>query len=85
MKDDLLTGKKIKTWRMFDDKNLQVGDVVEFVDAETGEKWTVATIISIEMKSFGAITDTDFDGHNPYPSREAMLATYRGYYGEKVT
>ena len=85
MRDDLLTGKKIKTWRMFDEKDLQVSDAVEFVDAETEEKWAVAIIVHIEEKLFGAITNADFDGHNPYPSREAMLATYRGYYGEKVT
>lgn len=85
MKDDLLSGKKTKTWRMFDDKDLNAGDKVEFIDAETKEKWVVARITNVEIKPFGSITDADFDGHNPYPSREIMLETYRGYYGERVT
>lgn len=33
----IIEGKKTTTWRLFDDKNLQVGDVVELVNWETKE------------------------------------------------
>lgn len=82
---DLLRGKKTKTWRMFDEKNLNVGDEVQFVDADTGASIAVTIITEVIEKKFGEINDNDFDGHNPYSSREDMLKTYRGYYGEKVT
>lgn len=84
MIDDLLQGRKTKTWRMFDEKDLRVGDEVQFVNADTGEPIAVAMVTDMHEKKFGAITETDFDGHNPYPSRENMLETYRGYYGASV-
>lgn len=84
MKDDLLTGKKTKTWRMFDEKNLGLGDEVQFVDSETNQTIAVAVITEVVEKKFGEISEVDFDGHNPYPSREAMLETYRDYYGDRV-
>lgn len=84
LKDDLLQGKKTKTWKMFDEKNLSLGDAVQFVDSETDKPIARAVITEVVEKKFGEIGDADFDGHNPYPSREVMLTTYRGYYGEKV-
>ncbi|MFZ1626857.1 MAG: ASCH domain-containing protein [Candidatus Moraniibacteriota bacterium] len=84
MRDDLLQGKKTKTWRMFDEKNLGIGDEVQFIDADTGEPIAITVVTEMKEKKFGDIVESDFDGHNPYPSRENMLETYRGYYGEKV-
>lgn len=84
MVKDILSGKKTKTWRMFDEKDLSTGDEIEFVSQETEEFITFAKITDVKVKKFGDIEGADFDGHNPYPSREAMLETYRGYYGDKV-
>ena len=84
MKDDLLWGKKTKTWRMFDEKNLGLGDEVQFMDSEINEPIAVAVNIEVTEKKIWENNETDFDGHNPYPSREAMFETYRGYYGDQV-
>ncbi len=84
MIDDLLQGKKTKTWRMFDEKNLAVGDEVQFVNADTNEPIAITVVTELKEKKFGDITEADFDGRNPYPSRANMLETYRGYYGKNV-
>lgn len=84
MIDDLLQGKKTKTWRMFDEKQLGLGDDVQFVNADTGVPIAMTIVTAMHEKRFGDIVEADFDGHNPYPSRDIMLETYRGYYGENV-
>ncbi len=84
MIDDLLQGKKTKTWRMFDEKSLSIGDEVQFINADTSEPIAITTVTEMKEKKFGDIINADFDGHNPYSSREKMLETYRGYYGDKV-
>ena len=33
----ILSGEKTSTWRLFDDKDLQVGDGLIFVNKDTGE------------------------------------------------
>ena len=47
----ILNGAKTSTWRLFDDKNLQVGDELKFINKETGDclfcrsypKWQLST------------------------------------------
>jgi ribonuclease HI len=84
-------GEKTNTWRLFDDKDLTVNDVVELIDKvnpDQPQSWQVmgtARINKVIEKRFGDITDADYDGHEPHESREVMLATYRSYYGDNVT
>ncbi len=82
--DKIQSGSKTSTWRLFDDKNFQVGDKLEFTVTETGEKFAEAEIVKVTEKTMGEITEDDFDGHETYSSRDEMLEVYRGYYGEKV-
>ena len=87
----ILSGKKTKTWRFFDDKDLSVNDVVTVVDkVDPGDHstWLVigeATIRQVVEKPLQDITRADLDGHEPFVSQEAMVQTYRGYYGDRVT
>ncbi|OGN33299.1 MAG: hypothetical protein A3I39_03110 [Candidatus Yanofskybacteria bacterium RIFCSPLOWO2_02_FULL_47_9b] len=83
--DKILTGQKTSTWQMFDDKDLQVEDKLEFVNKETEKKFAEAKISSIHEKKLGELTDADFEGHEKYKDTDDMLAHYRGYYGEQVT
>ena len=77
-------GRKSATWRIFDDKDLQVGDDLELVEFETGEVFAKAEIENIKEKKMSEVADEDFDRHEKYSSREEMLKTYQGYYGDKV-
>ena len=80
----VLDGRKTATWRIFDDKDLQVGDVLELVEFETGEVFARAEIENIKEKKMSEVENEDFDGHEKYPSKEEMLKTYQGYYGDRV-
>ena len=87
----MLAGKKTSTWRLFDDKDLSVNDVVEFIDKVDPNKpqsWRAigtATITSVIEKPMSAIGAQDMDGHDNYASPGEMIETYQGYYGSNVT
>ena len=80
----IITGEKTSTWRLFDDKNLSIGDELRFVNKETGKSVATAKIISIREKALGYINNGDFSGHEKFDSKEEMFATYKSYYGDGV-
>lgn len=81
----VLDGSKTVTWRIFDDKDLRVGDRLSFVNSATDREFAKAEIITIREKKLGDIAETDFaEGHERYQNQEEMLATYRSYYGNTV-
>lgn len=81
----ILSGQKDSTWRLFDDKNLKQGDELLLVNQDTGEIFGKAIITSTREKKLGELQDSDFEGHGRYESEEKMYEAYRGYYGDKVT
>ena len=80
----ILSGEKTSTWRLFDDKNLKVGDNLELLEYESGETFVKAEVTKVYEKTFIEIKVSDFDKHEKYENKEKMLETYRGYYGDKV-
>jgi len=83
-------GEKTAMWRIYDDKNLSVNDEIELIDKvqkDDPSTWKIfanAVIDTIIEKRLGAITDDDYDGHERFESREAMIQTYQKYYGPEV-
>ncbi len=84
MAEEIIAGRKIVTWRLFDDKDLKVGDRVELLYWETKEKFADAEIINVCEKKLGEIEEKDFEGHERFESNYEMLETYKKYYGDKV-
>lgn len=80
----VLSGEKTSTWRLFDDKNLSVGDLLIFTNQKTGEDFAEAEIVSIQEKPLKEIVESDFVGHEKFESTEKMLETYQSYYGNTV-
>lgn len=80
----ILAGEKTSTWRLFDDKDLQVGDKLLFQNKETGASFGTAVISSLSRKTLGSLEDADWIGHERFSSEEEMYATYRKYYGDTV-
>jgi len=81
----ILDGSKIITWRLLDDKNLNIGDELLFINSDSGKEFAKAKIIGVREKKLGEITEADFEeGHEKYKSQDDMLAHYRDYYGKKV-
>lgn len=76
-------GYKTVTIRLFDDKNLSVGDKI-ILATRDGDKVTnfrKAKIEKITIKTIGTLTDKDFVGHERV---ENLPMYYRKYYGNKV-
>ena len=82
--DWIMDGTKMSSMRLFDDKNLQTGDDVEFVNWDTGEVFAHAYISSVTEKKLGELTEIDFEGHEKFESTDSMYANFRKYYGNTV-
>jgi len=85
------SGQKTSTWRLFDDKDLSVNDIVRLVDKvdpARPETWKVIGTAHIEQvieKRLGDITEADMDGHEKFTSSDEMVTTYQSYYGNDVS
>jgi len=82
--EPVLSGEKDSTWRLFDDKDLQVGNKLEFINASSGEPFANAEILSVIEKKLGKIQEDDFEGHEKFKNLEEMYETYKEYYGDEV-
>jgi hypothetical protein len=82
--DKILKGEKTSTWRLFDDKNLQLGDELEFINKDTLETFGYAKITSLKIKTLGTLEEDDWVGHSRYPSEENMYADFKKFYGDNV-
>src|SRR3990167_153557 len=84
-------GIKRSTWRLFDEKDISVGDRLELVDkVDSGNPKTWKAIGQAEVtrvveKRLNDIDNNDYEKHETYQSKQQMLKRYRGYYGNKVT
>ncbi|HOR23307.1 ribonuclease HI family protein [Candidatus Saccharibacteria bacterium] len=83
--ENIVNKKYSCTWRLFDDKDLDVDDHLEFIDSGTKKTFGYATITKITIKKIRDIDDYDKLNHKSYPSQKAMLADFKRYYGKNVT
>lgn len=60
---EILNGSKNVTWRLFDDKNLSVGDRIQLITWENKEIFAEAVIIGVTEKKLNDIEEKDFEGH----------------------
>jgi len=81
----ILDGKKQSTWRLFDDKDLAAGDIVSFIVWETKEEFAKARLTEVREKTFGELSDSDWEGHERFQSEKEMYSTYSKYYGRDVS
>lgn len=80
----ILSGAKTATWRLFDDKDLMVGDEIEFINIETGKVIGTGKITKLKLTTLDSLDESDWNGHENFASEAEMYETYRGYYGHKV-
>jgi hypothetical protein len=81
----ILSGEKVVTWRLFDDKNLQTGDVVDLVDRSSMNRFAIAKLTKVVEKKMGKLEDEDWDGHEKFSSEKEMYTTYAKYYNQRIT
>lgn len=82
--EKIISGEKTSTWRLFDDKDIQMGDDLEFIDKKTGIIIGVAKVMCLKTKTLGTLAEEDWNGHERYSSEEEMYKAYREYYGDRV-
>ncbi len=80
----ILAGTKTSTWRLFDDKDLTVGDDLTFVNKQTLEVFGTGEITQLYIKTLGTLEESDWIGHERFASEQVMYDTYRSYYGDQV-
>lgn len=84
-------GKKRTTWRLYDDKDISVGDKVLLIDKKDGDKpetWEsmgVAHVTQVTEKRIRDLNTDDREGHEKYNSKDELLTTFKRYYGDRVT
>jgi hypothetical protein len=81
----LARGTKTVTWRLFDDKDLTSGDEVQLIDSSTRQVQGTACIGSVRVRTLHDVWKHDTTGHETFRNEADMLATYRTYYGDRVT
>ncbi|MFA5986261.1 MAG: ASCH domain-containing protein [Parcubacteria group bacterium] len=84
LSEQILAGAKTTTWRLFDDKDLRVGDEVSFVVWETGELFAQAQLTRVVEKCFDQVNEEDWRGHDRYASNEKMYRAFTQYYKKPV-
>lgn len=80
----VLSGEKTTTWRLWDDKNLTVGERVSFLNSETGQEFAVAQLTKVYEKPFKDLNEEDWAGHETFNSEAAMYQSYSQMYAREV-
>lgn len=81
----VISSEKTSTWRLFDDKDLKEGDIVDFIRRPELTKFATAKLTSVIEKPLGKLTQKDKEGHEKFASDEEMYKTYEGYYNQPVS
>jgi len=80
----VLSGKKVTTWRLFDDKNLTEGDEIMFLNSETKQEFIKAVLTHVKETTFSNLTEDDWKGHEKFSSDEEMYSAYSRYYNGPI-
>jgi len=81
---EILAGRKTSTWRLFDDKDLKIGDEIELINKDTLEKFAEAKIIEVSEKKIKDLEEKDAVGHGKFEGGNSVVENFRQYYGDKV-
>lgn len=68
--EQILADTKTSTWRLFDDKDLTVGDTLTFVNKQTLESFGIGEITHLYTKTLGTLEENDWIGHERFASEE---------------
>lgn len=81
----IISGEKTSTWRLWDDKDLSTGDIVEFIKRPELTAFAKAKLTKVVSKTLSGITDKDKKGHEDVgETPEEMYKIYAKYYGKEV-
>ncbi|MFB6209678.1 MAG: ASCH domain-containing protein [Candidatus Nanohaloarchaea archaeon] len=79
----VLSGEKNTTWRIDDEREITVNDILSLRTVE-GEEFARAKVLWTKMTTFDSLSEEDRRGHESFESEEEMLQTYSDYYDMDV-
>ena len=79
----VLRKTKDTTWRIGDDKNIDIGEIVSLC-RNSGEEFGKGEVRSIKKTLFKYLSLEDKTGHERFETAEDMYKTYSIYYGFEV-
>jgi ribonuclease HI len=82
--NEIIAGQQTKTWRLFDDKQLDVGDRLQLINGVDGQVFGYAVIKRITVKYLSDLNADDMQGHEYFSSTNEVLTEFRRYYGPGV-
>lgn len=82
--ESILNRTKTTTFRLFDDKNISVDDVISLVNWETGKEFAKARVIAIKEKKMNDLNEADFEGHEKYVSKEEMFKKFSEFHNKEI-
>lgn len=80
----ILNGEKDCTWRLWDDKDLKVGDEVDLIARPELTVFARAKITSVSNKTMAELTIEDKIGHESFVDDDEMYEVYASYYQRPV-
>ena len=83
--EPILNGLYNTTWRLADEKNIQVDDEIQFINSENGNVFTQIIVDKVTTKRIEDISSYDIQGHESYGSIEDIIAVFKKYYGPDIT
>lgn len=79
----IMKGQKDITWRVDDEKDIELGDALSLRNSN-GEEFGRAEVLWVKETTFGKLTEEDKKGHERFNSDEEMYRTYSEYYRKPV-
>ena len=74
------SGSKTTTWRLFDDKNIQMGDELTLINSKTIGEFARGKVVLVNETIFGNLTPEDWAGQEEFSALEEMYKTYSKFY-----
>ncbi len=83
--DKILSNEYTSTWRLADEKNIQVDDEIQLINSENGQSFANIIVDKITIKRISDINETDMVGHAQYETKDDILNSFRKYYGNNIS
>ncbi len=80
----IFDGSKTSTWRLWDEKNLREGDIVDFIEKGTLKKIGTAILTKVHEKTLGTLSPEDRMGHEEFISPSDLYEYYSKFYSRDV-
>jgi hypothetical protein len=80
----ILSGRKTVTWRIHDEKAIEIGDVIECLARPALNRFATIRVTNVRETTFGEFNKADTEWHESFSTEKEMYETYSRYYSMDV-